>query len=663
MYLGKADVNTYDKGAEREFLVTSRNGSYGFSTVVGANTRSEHGMFAVRRPGSERHTILVSKLEETLYALNKKYQLSTNRYKDLVFPDGFRYVQEYQGSPYPTFTFVVHSIFLKKSVIMPQDGDCTIVRYELTASPEEISLDIRPLFAHRNSTDLVSSSKKPEFTSDKHDDGSLTVHGRGISSCVACRAVHGVSFEWLTKPMWFEDIVYAKSGTPEDPKTDCLWSPGHASLKMKEGDVVYFILSREPISLTITDVERIEHEEAERLSSLIHSVDADARHTIVRELVQGASHLVADGSGDTAPLIFSGFPSVEQRSRDTFIALPGLTISMGKTDTAKAILEHWLDRSKTCGHVIPSYIDHEGMPKTGDIDAGLWFLYAFDKYSTETSFDLAKERFADIAAVADRYIAGSDGLGAVMDEATALIKYTDSDKTKHWMSGDVLGEPLVSRKGYLVEIEALWYNALVFMSEAAKAANNSDAEKKYSDLSERVADSFVKTFVNSGNGYLYDWVDVDNDTHDDAIRPNALLAVSLPHPVLTGDAAKKVFSVCWNELYTTYGLRTLDPHHDKFKGRSEGRDDQKKKARLRGMAWPWLLGQFVTAYKRFNPEKLEVAWSFLRPFASHLRRGCLSGVAEYFDGMMPYLPNGDVLSAVSQGEMLRVIHEDLLKKG
>ncbi|MDR1377355.1 MAG: amylo-alpha-1,6-glucosidase, partial [Synergistaceae bacterium] len=159
--------------------------------------------------------------------------------------------------------------------------------------------------------------------------------------------------------------------------------------------------------------------------------------------------------------------------------------------------------------------------------------------------------------------------------------------------------------------------------------------------------------------YLYDWVDPSDGRRDELIRPNAIFAVSLPCAVLPDEMGRSVFATCWNQLYTTYGLRTLDPHNEKFKGRAEGRPDQKKKARLRGMAWPWLLGQFITAYMRFNPDDADMGWRFVRPFTSHLRRGCLGGVAEYFDGVMPYMPNGDVLSAVSIGELLRVMHEDL----
>ena len=141
MYLGKADVNTYDKGVEREFLVSNGAGSYGFSTVVGANTRMEHGLLVVRSCEPSLHTVLVSKLEETVYAHNKKYQLSTNRYRDLIYPDGYRYLQEYQGNPIPSMLFVIHSIFLKKSIFMPLNGTSTIIRYELLASPEPLNMD------------------------------------------------------------------------------------------------------------------------------------------------------------------------------------------------------------------------------------------------------------------------------------------------------------------------------------------------------------------------------------------------------------------------------------------------------------------------------------------------------------------------------------------
>ena len=146
---------------------------------------------------------------------------------------------------------------------------------------------------------------------------------------------------------------------------------------------------------------------------------------------------------------------------------------------------------------------------------------------------------------------------------------------------------------------------------------------------------------------------------DESVRCNQILAVSLPASVMDPERGRSIIETCWNELYTTFGLRTLDPHHEKYKGRCEGRIDQREKARFMGMAWPWLLGQFITAYLRYNPDRKDIGWCFLRPFLSHLRKGCLGGVAEIFDGSMPYKPHGDALYSPSVAELLRVIGEDM----
>ena len=661
MYLGKADANTYDKGVEREFLVSNGTGSYGSSTVVGANTRREHGMLVVRPQNSEQHTVLISKLEETLYANNKKYQLSTNRYKDLVYPDGYRYVQEYQGAPYPSVLFVIHSVFLKKSIFMPRGGTSTVVKYELLASPESVSIDVRPLFAHR-AADEIPTGAKASFESSLSAQGVVSVRGRELASHVSfVRSGGSEQLKWSAKALWFENLIYERDGEPEQPVPDHLWSPGYGAVTLSQGDVLYVVLSEEPTAYSAAEIQKLENETVELLSRFVKEVPLDTQLGVVQDMVQSTCHLVADNKG-SEPTIFSGFPSVKRRARDTFISFPGLVLVTDRQEAACGILKGWLERAKACDWIVPASVNNSGASVTGDIDAGLWFLYAVDKYSQAYGYDLAKENYDALKAVLEKYTEGSEALGAVMDGTSKLLKYFNRDKTSHWMSGDVSGEPLVDRRGYLVEMSALWYNALKFMQSAAEATGDAAAVARYGDIAQEVKTSFVATFWNEAEKFLYDWVDPTDGEKDAAVRPNALLAVSLPHAVLDGEKGKAVFTTCWNELYTTYGLRTLDPHHDKFKGRSEGRPDQRKKARLRGMAWPWLMGQFVTAFMKFNPQSIDMGWSFIRPFSSHLRRGCLGGIAEYFDGVMPYRPHGDVLSAMSLGELLRAMKEDLGQK-
>ncbi len=650
MYLGKADVNTYDKGAAREFLVSNGRGSYGFSTVIGANTRREHGLLVVRPEGEPQHCVLVSKMEETLFSKKKKYELSTNRYKDLVYPDGFRYLQEYQGNPFPTILFVVHSILLRKTLFMPQGLSCTVIKYELLASPEKIRLDLRPVFAHRP-CDVLSEQKKPTFDSAVDPEGCVSVTGRKLES-----SLHISSGTWHPKPLWYENIVYEQD---QVAGSDLLWSPGYGSVEMSEGDTVYVVLSKAPEAYSQETLAELENRSRLSVEKVLGASEVPLRYPAIRDMVHAAYHLIDDREG-AVPMIYSGYPSVERRARETFVALPGLTLATGRESTGLGILRSWIELCRKNDFVMPSRIDFADHAATEEADAGLWFLYAFEKYIDHAG-DLNSVRayWDDLVKIVERYQEGIPSLDLECHE-NGLLYLTTENPLRHWMNGVVSDEPVVRRRGYLVEVDALWFNALCFMQRMARNLSKVEAEKRYGALAQKCGESFKDVLWDASGNYLYDWVDPQNGQKCDALRPNQILAVSLPSSPITLEQSHAVLRVCWDELYTTYGLRTMGPHHEKFKGRFEGRPDQKVKARFRGMAWTWLLGQFITAYLRLHPTSLDIGWIFMRPFNSHLRHGCLEGVAELFDGTMPYRPHGDVLSAASLGELLRVLNEDLL---
>ena len=654
MYLGKADVNTYDKGAGREFLVSNGRGSYGFSTIIGANTRREHGLLVVRPEGETQHTVLVSKIEETLFDCNKKYQLSTNRYKDLVYPDGYRYLQEYQGNPFPSMLFVIHSILLKKSIFMPQGKNCTILKYELLAAPDKVRLDLRPLFAHRHGGEVLTEAGRDEFASANQNAQSITVTGRGHESC--CSVTSG---SWTIKPLWFENIIYEQDDAADVSTVDRLWSPGFVTNEIKEGDVVYAVLSDKPQNFTIEELCSIEKESAERFENILEQANIPANSSAEQDMVAASYHLV-DEREKPLSTIYTGYPSAEFKARDTFVALPGLLLATGREALAERTLKIWEDICAQHDWAMPERIAQDGKHVFEGIDNGLWFVYAADKYLTHIK---EVQEHADIydavKHITDRYLAGIKDLDVACDEK-GLLRLDSDNPLRHWMDAVTGGEVVVPRKGYLVEINALWYNALKAAEKYAKIFKEDSAASKYAAAADKCAASFKAVFTCSANGGLYDWVSADLMSKDEgAVRPNQIMAVSLPYSPLCDEAAEKVVRLCWNELYTTFGLRTLDPKHDKFKGRSEGRLDQRLKARFRGMAWPWLLGEFITAFLKCYPKRTDLGWAFVRPFNSHLRHGCLGGVAELFDGMMPYRPHGDVLSAMSLGALLRVLHEDL----
>ena len=653
MYLGKADVNTYDKGAGREYLVSNGRGGYGFSTVIGANTRREHGLLVVRPEGKTQHSVLVSKIEETIFHEKKKYQLSTNRYKDLVYPDGYRYLQEYQGNPFPSMLFVIHSILLKKSIFMPQGKACTIVKYELLAAPDKIRIDLRPLFAHRINSEVCPEPGKGEFDLFYRENSTIGVEGKGHKSYF--KATSGT---WAAKPLWYENLIYEQDDIPETPSVDHLWSPGYVSNDIAEGDVLYVILSDEPVTMSIEEIISIETECSDRFENILEQANLPALSSAEQDMIAASYHLIDDRDDPVSP-VYTGYPSVEFKARDTFVSLPGLTLATGREKIAATALRIWADICKENDWVMPERIAPDKKCVFEAADNGLWFVYAADKYTKHVGI---REEDADIRDTArkitDRYTLGINTLDLTC-EKNLLLKVDSDDPLRHWMDAVAAGETVVHRRGYLVEVNALWYNALKVSEKFAEADNDIPAKEKYAEMAEKCADSFREIFWNNERKCLYDWIDPAVSAKDTAIRPNQILAASLSYSPLTDDMARGVIRICWDELYTTYGLRTLDPRQDKFKGRSEGRLDQRMKARFRGMAWPWLLGEFISAFLKYNPTRTDLGWIFMRPFNSHLRHRCLGGIAECFDGMMPYKPHGDVLSAMALGELLRVLHENL----
>ena len=652
MYLGKADVNTYEKGAGREFLVSNGIGGYGFSTVIGANTRKEHGLLVVRSDGAAEHSVLVSKIEETIFDKNKKYQLSTNRYKDLVYPDGYRYVQEYQGNPFPSMLFVIHSILLKKSIFMPQGEACTILKYKLLAAPDKIRLDLRPLFAHRKTDETFTSVQKDMFSAATRDAGSIEIDGNSRHSF--CNVSKG---SWSVKPLWFENIIYEQSDDSDAAILDNLWSPGFVSNELSEGDTVYVVLSDKPIKYTLEELKTIEKSSSERFENVLEQAKISAMNSAEQDMIFASYHLV-DNREDCVSPIYTGYPSVAGKARETFIALPGLTLATDREDVAKRTLEFWGNLAAENGWTMPERTTDDGSPVYGNLDSGLFYVYAAEKYLSHASPDAqTSAALADtMGHIVDKYMEGIPELNCrYMDNGLLFLDGDGLDR--HWMSSTVGGEMVVKRNGYLVEVNALWYNALKTVETYTQ---DGELKAKYSAAADLCARSFNDIFWSDEIRGLVDSVDPAVPV-DKSIRPNQILAVSLPYSPLADDRARAVLKLCWNELYTTYGLRTLNPRNDRFKGRSEGRVDQKQKARLRGMAWTWLLGQFITAYLKYNPAHKEIGWIFMRPFHSHVRHSCLGGISEYFDGIMPYRPYGDVLSATALGEILRVLYENLDK--
>jgi predicted glycogen debranching enzyme len=162
------------------------------------------------------------------------------------------------------------------------------------------------------------------------------------------------------------------------------------------------------------------------------------------------------------------------------------------------------------------------------------------------------------------------------------------------------------------------------------------------DLAEhatRVRRSFNERFWYEAEGYLYDVVDgPDGDSAE--CRPNQLLAISLPNPVLDRSRWESVVDVVRRRLLTPVGLRSLAPgstsYCEKYYGDLRARDA----AYHQGTVWAWLIGPFIDAWLRVHPEDPTTARRFLHGFVQHLDDFGVGSIAEIFDAEPPFTPRG-----------------------
>jgi glycogen debranching enzyme len=220
-----------------------------------------------------------------------------------------------------------------------------------------------------------------------------------------------------------------------------------------------------------------------------------------------------------------------------------------------------------------------------------------------------------------------------------------------WMDAKVGDWVVTPRCGKAVEINALWYNALRLLEGWLAGAGDARA-REIGREADRVAQSFDARFWYATGGYLYDVV--DGEAGDDAAcRPNQILAIALPHPVLDPARWKSVVEVVRERLLTPVGLRSLAPGHPDYKPRYWGDLRSRDAAYHQGTVWAWLLGPFVDAWLRVHPEDRAGARRLLEGLVPHLDDGCIGSLSEIFDAEPPFTPRGCVAQAWSVAEALR----------
>jgi predicted glycogen debranching enzyme len=452
---------------------------------------------------------------------------------------------------------------------------------------------------------------------------------------------------------WYTNYFYRKERERGYPPLEDLYSPGLLVFSFEDTDSHSVILSTEPIP----DVppEGIRGKELRRRRRLVDNPLAE--HELGKQLSAAADAFIVK-RGDRGGSIIAGYPWFTDWGRDAMISLPGLTLVTGRYADARRIISTFVSGVKD-GLIPNRFTDEEDKAEYNTIDATLWLFEAIRKYYDYTNdCEFVSSLLPALREIITRHLEGT--MFSIRAGDDRLLAGGSPDVQLTWMDAKVDGRVITSRCGKAVEINALWYNALMIVSDLCADAGGLAEESKYDVLASSVFENFNREFWNEERGCLYDVI--GEDFKDASIRPNQIFAISLTYPVLDRSKRQSVMEVVRDELVTPFGLRTLSPQDPRYRGRYEGGLLARDEAYHQGTVWPWLVGHYIRAYQRtygLSEETLEYCNGLVSGFFDHLKVNGLGTIAEVYDGDPPHRPRGCFAQAWSVAEVLRAIAEDL----
>lgn len=620
-----------------EVLRTNQSGAYHCTTIVGANTRKQHGLLVIPVPEIDDNShVLLSSLDETVIQHGAPFNLGLHRYSGGVYsPNGHKYIREYDCERVPTHTFRVGGVILKREKIFITNENRILIRYTLVDAHSKTTLQFRPFLAFRNANDLCVENQVASRDYKEVSNGISTRMYEGYPD-LFMQVNHKPKF--VFDPHWYKGIEYIKDQERGIPYTEDLYVPGYFEVDMKKGDTIIFSAGVSEVNTRMLS-KMYEDEIKTRTprTSFYNCLKNSAKQFYVTN---------ADGH-----YMLAGYPWFKLRARDEFIALPGCTLSNHHRpdfeaimDTAKEAFIRWMETGEPDKHL--QGIDLPDVP--------LWAAWAIQRYSHDTDVPTARERYGELVAQLIDFIIDGKHPNLQVDD-NGLVRTDGTRQPMSWMdSARPDGTPLIPRTGYLVEFNALWYNALMFLLQMyADDKQMQSRVERWQKISDAYAESFAPTFLND-YGYLYDYV---NGSYTDlSVRPNMVIAVGVDHTPLDRRQRKRILDFVTRELLTPKGLRTLSPNSYGYNPWYVGNPEQREKAYYSGSARPWLMGFYCHAYvKVFGIGGLSFVNRMMIGFEDEMSQGAIGTLSELYDGNPPFIGRGAVSFAANVGEILRVL--------
>ena len=620
----------------REFLGTNRGGGYCSSTLVFCNTRKYHGLLVVPiEKFRGKNYVMLSSLDETILQHGRDFNFGVHKYEGTYEPRGHKYIVDISYEKAFTVTYQVGGVVLKKEILMMHNAPQVLIRYTLEDAHSATLLRLNPLLAFR---DIHSLSKQNPVANTQVEE---------VDGGVRAKLYPEFPYLYmqLSKPAnfggaayWNNNIYYTKEKERGYDFEEDLLSVGAFEVSLKKGESIVFSASLEEAKSKnlAKDFTKYLKERADR-----NSFEECLQYT--------ASQFIIQKAGETR--IKAGYHWYDSTTRDTFIALPGIALS---GSTAKIFDEVLQSALKYCynGRFARDISTHVINP-VFDADTSLWFFWTLQQYekeTTKTKKQIWKEYGETLKTILNTFKSREHKTMRMDDNG--LVWSDDLSHPLTWFNAENNYGPIVPRNGYVVEVNALWYNAVCYALELAKEAKDKTFLSEWGTMPEIIAESFNQIFWIESEKYLADYA---NHTHQNTeVRPNQLLACALDYSPLTEKRQRKVLAIITQELLTPKGLRSLSPESPRYEGESVGNVFVRDKATFNGSVHPWFVGFYVEAnLKLFGNTYIPDGKTFLENFEEEINTHGVGLISAIYDGNPPFNPRGCISNAKNVAEILR----------
>lgn len=634
----KTEMTNLQDSLYKEMLLTNDLGAYCCTTLVGCNIRKYHGLLVTPVPNldDENHVLLAS-LDETVIQHGAEFNLGIHKYQGENFsPKGHKYIIGFEWDKIPTTYYRIGGVILKKEIAFHNKAQRLFIRYTLEEAHSPTTLRLRPYLAFRSVRQWT------------HENGVADKSYEEIANGIKMNLYAGYPDLYMQvnkkntfvyEPNWYKGLDYPKERERGYDSSEDLLVPGYFEMPIKKGETIIFSASIEAgVPAQLPQQMEDEISKAPKYDSFYHC------------LVNAAHQFDIEKEG--MHYILAGYPWFKCRARDTFISLPGLTLSIGEE-------ERFDQYMATAEKAINQYIHKQPIDvqiyEMEQPDTLLWAIWCLQQYAKDTSRQKCYERYGQLIGDIIAFIRDGQHANLVVHENHLL--YSNGRNTPiTWMNSTANGRPIIPRSGYIVEFNALWYNALRFyallLTETGSEENRQKAQE-YEREAEDVSQSFKKIFLNE-YGYLLDYV--DGPMMDWSVRPNQIFAIALDFSPLDLKERKKVLDICTKELVTPKGIRSLSPKSGGYTPMYVGPQSQRDQVYHQGTAWPWLTGFYLEAYLRiYKMSGLGYIERQLIGFEEELFYHCIGTIPELFDGNPPFSGRGAISFAMNVSGILRAI--------